>query len=102
MLRCLQVALPLGSAVQAAAPQQTTQASTATSSSGPASGPGRPGHTAGHTVYVVESKGQKLVLWGGLMHVASIQFPDPRVTISFDTDSDMAAAQRKRVFADAA
>ncbi len=60
------------------------------------------GHTAGHTVYVVESKGQKLVLWGDLMHVASIQFPDPTVTISFDTDSDMAAAQRKRVFADAA
>ncbi len=61
-----------------------------------------PGHTAGHTVYVVESKGQKLVLWGDLMHVASVQFPDPTVTISFDTDSDMAAAQRKRIFADAA
>ena len=60
------------------------------------------GHTAGHTVYLVESKGQKLVVWGDLMHVASIQFPDPTVTISFDTDSDMAAAQRKRVFADAA
>jgi glyoxylase-like metal-dependent hydrolase (beta-lactamase superfamily II) len=61
-----------------------------------------PGHTAGHTVYVVESKGQRLVLWGDLMHVAAAQFPDPAVTIRFDTDSAMAAAQRKKVFANAA
>jgi glyoxylase-like metal-dependent hydrolase (beta-lactamase superfamily II) len=61
-----------------------------------------PGHTAGHTVYVVESKGQKLVLWGDLMHVAAVQFPDPAVTIQYDTDSGMAAMQRKKVFADAA
>jgi glyoxylase-like metal-dependent hydrolase (beta-lactamase superfamily II) len=61
-----------------------------------------PGHTPGHTLYVAESKGEKLVLWGDLMHVASVQFPDPAVTIGFDTDSAMAAAQRKKVFADAA
>jgi glyoxylase-like metal-dependent hydrolase (beta-lactamase superfamily II) len=61
-----------------------------------------PGHTAGHTIYVIESKGRKLVLWGDLMHVAAAQFPDPAVTILFDTDSAMAAAQRKKVFADAA
>jgi glyoxylase-like metal-dependent hydrolase (beta-lactamase superfamily II) len=60
------------------------------------------GHTAGHTVYVVESKGEKLVLWGDLMHVASVQFADPSVTILFDTDSAAAAAQRKKIFADAA
>jgi glyoxylase-like metal-dependent hydrolase (beta-lactamase superfamily II) len=61
-----------------------------------------PGHTPGHTLYVVESKGQKLVLWGDLMHVAAVQFPNPAVTIRFDSDSAMAAAQRKKVFADAA
>ena len=61
-----------------------------------------PGHTPGHTLYVVESKGQKLVLWGDLMHVAAVQFPNPAVTIRFDTDSVMAAAQRKKVFAEAA
>jgi glyoxylase-like metal-dependent hydrolase (beta-lactamase superfamily II) len=61
-----------------------------------------PGHTPGHTLYVVESKGQKLELWGDLMHVAAVQFPNPAVTIRFDTDSVMAAAQRKKVFADAA
>ena len=61
-----------------------------------------PGHTPGHTLYVVESKGQKLVLWGDLMHVAAVQFPDPAVTIQYDSDSGMAAVQRKKVFADAA
>lgn len=61
-----------------------------------------PGHTAGHTVYVVESKNQKLVLWGDLMHVAAVQFSNPSVTIHFDTDSARAAVQRKKVFADAA
>lgn len=60
------------------------------------------GHTPGHTVYVVESKGEKLVLWGDLMHVASVQFPDPSVTIGFDSDSKAAQAQRAKVFADAA
>ncbi len=61
-----------------------------------------PGHTPGHTLYVVESKGQKLVLWGDLMHVAAAQFPNPAVTIRFDTDSGLAATQRKQAFAEAA
>jgi glyoxylase-like metal-dependent hydrolase (beta-lactamase superfamily II) len=60
------------------------------------------GHTAGHTVYLVESKGQKLVVWGDLIHVGAVQFPDPSVTIHFDTDSKAALAQRKKIFADAA
>jgi len=60
------------------------------------------GHTKGHTVYLVESKGQKLLLWGDLMHVAAVQFADPSVTIAFDTDAKAALAQRRKVFADAA
>ena len=63
---------------------------------------GTAGHTPGHTVYVVQSKGEKLVLWGDLMHVASVQFPDPAVTIAFDSDGPKARAQRARVFADVA
>jgi len=39
------------------------------------------GHTPRHTIYVVESKGERLVLWGDLMHVAAVQFPGPSVTI---------------------
>ena len=60
------------------------------------------GHTPGHSIYKVESKGQTLVLWGDLMHVAAVQFSDPSVTIQFDTDSKNAAIQRKRAYADAA
>lgn len=60
------------------------------------------GHTPGHTVYWVESKGEKLVLWGDLMHVAAVQFADPSVTIQFDTDSTPAAQQRIAAYADAA
>ncbi len=61
-----------------------------------------PGHTPGHTVYIVASKGETLLLWGDLMHVAAAQFPNPAVTIAFDTDSAMAVERRKTVFADAA
>jgi glyoxylase-like metal-dependent hydrolase (beta-lactamase superfamily II) len=60
------------------------------------------GHTNGHTIYVVESRGQKLVLWGDLMHVAAMQFAEPGVTILADTDSKRAAAARKKAFAEAA
>ncbi len=60
------------------------------------------GHTPGHSLYVVESKGQKLVLWGDLMHVASVQFGNPAVTIKFDVDSKNAAIQRKKAYAEAA
>lgn len=61
-----------------------------------------PGHTPGHSIYAVESQGQRLVLWGDLMHVAAVQFPEPAVTIRFDTDSNAAASQRKAQYADAA
>jgi glyoxylase-like metal-dependent hydrolase (beta-lactamase superfamily II) len=54
-----------------------------------------PGHTPGHTLYRVESEGQNLLLWGDIMHVAAVQFPDPAVTIRYDKDSAAAAAQRK-------
>ncbi|SEL85183.1 Glyoxylase, beta-lactamase superfamily II [Variovorax sp. YR750] len=60
------------------------------------------GHTPGHNIYVVESKGQKLVLWGDLMHVAAVQFAQPQITISFDVDSKPAASERKKAYADAA
>jgi len=60
------------------------------------------GHTRGHTMYVFESKGEKLAVLGDLMHVAAVQFVDPSVTIEFDTDPKMAAVQRKKVYADGA
>ncbi len=60
------------------------------------------GHTPGHTIYSIESKGERLVLWGDLMHVAAVQFEDPSVTIQFDTDSTPAAQHRAQAYAEAA
>ncbi len=60
------------------------------------------GHTPGHTIYAVESQGNKLVVWGDLMHVAAVQFAMPSVTIQFDNDSKAAAPQRQKNYADAA
>jgi glyoxylase-like metal-dependent hydrolase (beta-lactamase superfamily II) len=60
------------------------------------------GQTPGHTTFAVESEGQKLVLWGDLMHVAAVQFANPAVTIQLDTDSKAAAVQRQRAYAEAA
>lgn len=60
------------------------------------------GHTPGHSIYVVESGADKLVLWGDLMHVAAVQFKNPEVTISFDSDQKAAAPQRIAQYADAA
>jgi len=60
------------------------------------------GHTPGHTTYVVESKGQKLVLMGDLLHSAETQFDDPSITIDFDSDTKAALVQRKAAFAEAA
>lgn len=61
-----------------------------------------PGHTPGHSFYAIESKGEKMVFWGDIMHFAEVQFPRPAITVTFDVDSKAAAAQRKKAFADAA
>ena len=60
------------------------------------------GHTPGHSVFAVESKGKKMVILGDMIHVASVQFPDPNVAIAYDIDASAAVAQRKRLFDDLA
>ena len=61
-----------------------------------------PGHTPGHTFYMVESQGQKLLLWGDVVHVAPIQFPDPAVSVEYDTNPNQAEATREKIFSEAA
>ncbi len=60
------------------------------------------GHTPGHTAYRVSSRGDSLLLWGDLMHVAAVQFPNPSVTIAYDSDADAARSQRLKVFREVA
>ena len=60
------------------------------------------GHTPGHTMYKVESEGNILMLWGDLIHVAAVQFPEPDIAIQFDTNSENAVRERMDEFEHAA
>jgi glyoxylase-like metal-dependent hydrolase (beta-lactamase superfamily II) len=53
------------------------------------------GHTPGHTAYSVESNGQKLLIWGDIVHAHAVQFAQPDVAIEFDIDKTQAVATRK-------
>ncbi len=61
-----------------------------------------PGHTPGHSSYRVTSGGQTLLVWGDIVHVAPIQFPDPSVTVTYDSDAAGAEGRRESLFAEAA
>ncbi len=60
------------------------------------------GHTPGHTAFAVESKGQKLLIWGDLVHAHAVQFAKPGVSIEFDVDQKQAIATRKAIMKEAA
>jgi glyoxylase-like metal-dependent hydrolase (beta-lactamase superfamily II) len=60
------------------------------------------GHTPGHTGYMLESRHQRLLLWGDVVHAAEVQFKDPTITIEYDVDPEQAIASRQRVLAEAA
>jgi len=53
-----------------------------------------PGHTPGHTAYVVRNGSQTLLVWGDIIHVASVQLRDPTASVEYDTDAQ--SAQRSR------
>jgi glyoxylase-like metal-dependent hydrolase (beta-lactamase superfamily II) len=58
----------------------------------------RPGHTPGHTTYLISSGNQQLLIWGDTVHVPEIQTARPEVCVDFDTDKDLAADSRRKVF----
>ncbi len=61
-----------------------------------------PGHTPGHTCYLIESRGNRMLAIGDLVHIEPVQFPDPEITLKFDTDGNAARAERLRIFHEAA
>jgi glyoxylase-like metal-dependent hydrolase (beta-lactamase superfamily II) len=63
---------------------------------------GTPGHTPGHTCYLIESRGNRMLVVGDLVHIEAVQFPRPEVTLKFDTDNNAARAERLKVFRQAA
>jgi glyoxylase-like metal-dependent hydrolase (beta-lactamase superfamily II) len=58
-----------------------------------------PGHTPGHSFYIVESGGESIEFWGDIIHFASIQFPNPKITVVYDVNANAAAQQRAKQFA---
>ncbi|MGE0699457.1 MAG: MBL fold metallo-hydrolase [Hyphomicrobiaceae bacterium] len=57
-----------------------------------------PGHTPGHTGYLIESGGERLLVWGDIVHMPEVQVPRPEVAMVVDTDPAAAAATRRRAF----
>ncbi|MDR0994459.1 MAG: MBL fold metallo-hydrolase, partial [Verrucomicrobiota bacterium] len=55
------------------------------------------GHTPGHTMYLLESDGEKLLIWGDLVHAMAIQMPDPRVAVTYDVAPEEAVQTRVEV-----
>ncbi|MDR3278990.1 MAG: MBL fold metallo-hydrolase [Synergistaceae bacterium] len=55
------------------------------------------GHTPGHTMFMLESKGEKLLIWGDLTHAMAIQMPRPGVSVTYDSDPVAAARTRLEV-----
>ncbi|ELY4675284.1 MBL fold metallo-hydrolase [Cronobacter turicensis] len=61
-----------------------------------------PGHTPGHTGFRIDSGGQRLLIWGDIVHYPFIQTAHPSVTVAFDHDPAQAEATRRTLLAQAA
>ena len=57
----------------------------------------RPGHTPGHTNWLIQSGGERILIWGDIVHLAAVQLARPQARLIYDVDSDQAAATRQRV-----
>ena len=55
------------------------------------------GHTPGHTLFMIDSKDRKLLIWGDIAHAMAVQMPVPDVAIKYDVDPRLAVATRKAV-----
>jgi glyoxylase-like metal-dependent hydrolase (beta-lactamase superfamily II) len=55
------------------------------------------GHTPGHTLFMVESEGARLLIWGDLTHAMAIQMPVPQVAMTYDVNPQEAVASRLAV-----
>lgn len=61
-----------------------------------------PGHTPGHSGVRISHGNDQLMIWGDIVHVPSVQFRHPDVSIAFDVDPEQAAKTRAKIFAEIA
>jgi glyoxylase-like metal-dependent hydrolase (beta-lactamase superfamily II) len=57
----------------------------------------RPGHTPGHTNWLIQSGGERILIWGDIVHLAAVQLARPEARLIYDVDTDLAAATRAKV-----
>jgi glyoxylase-like metal-dependent hydrolase (beta-lactamase superfamily II) len=55
------------------------------------------GHTPGHTGYLIESNGERLFIFGDLLHIAQVQFSYPDFSLVYDSDIVKSASIRKSI-----
>lgn len=55
------------------------------------------GHTPGHTIFMITDGGEQLLVWGDVAHAMSVQMPHPEISVTYDSDPDMARASRMKV-----
>ena len=55
------------------------------------------GHTPGHTAFLIESRNERLLVWGDTIHIPEVQFARPEIAMVPDTDPDAAVASRRRI-----
>jgi glyoxylase-like metal-dependent hydrolase (beta-lactamase superfamily II) len=58
----------------------------------------QPGHTPGHTCWLLESGGDRLLIWGDIVHLPSVQVPRPDAALIYDVDPVLAPRTRAKVF----
>jgi glyoxylase-like metal-dependent hydrolase (beta-lactamase superfamily II) len=56
------------------------------------------GHTPGHTGWLLHSGSDSVLIWGEIVHLASIQIARPDTGLVFDVDAAAACATRRRLF----
>ena len=59
-----------------------------------------PGHTPGSAFFTASSQGKSIVFVGDIVHVASVQFPEPDIAIVYDLKPEDAISVRKSAFSD--
>lgn len=56
-----------------------------------------PGHTPGHAGVLIEDSGERLLIWGDIIHVRILQLPHPEWTVIWDVDRSVAEATRRHI-----
>lgn len=57
------------------------------------------GHTPGHVGYLIQSQGEKLLIWGDLTHFTEVQLAAPEIAVSYDSDPQQAITTRQAILA---